>query len=171
MQRKLFYLTWTLFFFTLFLRGQELCKIPKITNIYGQDSVLVDCTYPLNSSCLSLKVDYSTFKETTSYEVSPANYSPYGELNAGTPIYTNADDLFTNKIKIPFNFCYFGSNYNEIVVGSNGVITFDGNQLGKVNYPNVADQNPNVTLPKTSILDLLAICYSRIPMIPKFIIM
>lgn len=112
MQRILFFITWTLFFLTSSLKGQELCNTAQITNIYGEDTVVVNCSYPLNSTCLSLKVDYPIFKETNSYEVAPANYSPYGDFNAGTPLYANADDLFINKVKLPFNFCYFGTNYN-----------------------------------------------------------
>lgn len=151
MQRTLFFLIFTLISFGSSIKGQEICNNPKITNVFGDDTAVIDCNYPLNATCLSLKVDYPTLKATTSYEVSPANFIPYGAFNSGTPLYANADDLFINKVKLPFNFCYFGSNYSEIVVGSNGVVTFDVAQLGKVNYPNVADQNPNITLPKASI--------------------
>ncbi|WP_185145811.1 T9SS type B sorting domain-containing protein [Chryseobacterium sp. SNU WT5] len=143
--------------FTSSLEGQDFCNVPKITDILGNEDVIIDCAYPLNNgACLPLKVAYPSFKETTSYSVDPANFSPYAAFNSGTPLNANADDLFTDKLKLPFNFCYFGTNYNEVIIGSNGVITFDIAQLGKVNYPNVDELNPSISLPKSAIFGVFS---------------
>jgi hypothetical protein len=35
------------------------------------------------------------------------------------------DDRWSNIINLPFNFCFFGTTNNRLVVGSNGAISFD----------------------------------------------
>ncbi|WP_193811883.1 T9SS type B sorting domain-containing protein [Kaistella flava (ex Peng et al. 2021)] len=103
-----------------------------------------------------MKTTFPEFHETTIYAVSKENFTPYGAFNEGTSVGADADDLFINRIKLPFNFCYFGNNYREFVIGSNGVITFDTGQLGKVNYPNVDYLNPSSALPKNMIFGVFS---------------
>ncbi|QBO57165.1 T9SS type B sorting domain-containing protein [Chryseobacterium salivictor] len=156
MHRILIFLTLYFLAFCLPLFGQQFCNAVKITDLNGNEDPFINCSYPLDGSCLQLKVTYPTFFETTSYLVSSENFTPYGDFNAGTPLNADADDLFFSKINIPFNFCYFGKNYSEVIVGSNGVLTFDRTQLGKVNYPNVEEPNPSVTLPENSIFGVFS---------------
>ena len=50
----------------------------------------------------------------------------------------SADDYWSAGFSLPFNFCFYGSNYNSILVGTNGVITFDTvnqNAGGYCNWP------------------------------------
>lgn len=136
--------------------GQQFCDSVKVTDVYGNENPVINCSYPLADNCLTLQVSYPTFYETTSYKVSSEDYTPYGPFNSGTPLHANADDLFFTSIAIPFSFCYFGKNYTEVIVGSNGVLTFDRSQLGKVNYPNVEDANPSITLPVNSIFGVFS---------------
>lgn len=156
MHRTLIFLTLSFLTYCLPLFGQQFCNAVKITDVNGNEDAVIDCSYPLTGSCLQLKATYPTFFETTSYRVSSEDFTPYGDFNAGTPLNADADDLFFSKINIPFNFCYFGKNYSEVIVGSNGVLTFDSTQLGKVNYPNVEELNPSITLPKNSIFGVFS---------------
>ena len=43
----------------------------------------------------------------------------------GTGVSVDTDDVWSPAIDLPFNFCFFGGTYDEIVIGSNGVISFD----------------------------------------------
>ncbi|MBK9477424.1 MAG: gliding motility-associated C-terminal domain-containing protein [Bacteroidetes bacterium] len=43
------------------------------------------------------------------------------------PLYRN-DDASTAKITIPFNFCFYGTSFNELYINNNGNISFDGPQ-------------------------------------------
>jgi gliding motility-associated-like protein len=61
---------------------------------------------------------------TTSYAVSSIPHTPPIAYNAagGTAVSVGLDDVWSPPITIPFNFCYYGANYNVINVGSNGSI-------------------------------------------------
>jgi hypothetical protein len=63
-------------------------------------------------------------------------------FESGTPLNANYDDAFPTKLDLPFQFCFYNQNFNALVVGSNGMVTFDLSQLGNINYPNVQWQNP-----------------------------
>ena len=44
----------------------------------------------------------------------------------------NTDDIWSDAIQLPFDFCFFGETYTEMVIGSNAVVSFDlaNNQPG-----------------------------------------
>jgi hypothetical protein len=48
-------------------------------------------------------------------------------------------------INLPFNFCFYGNNYNRCLIGSNGVITFDTTTYAPGGYNNwsFSDNLPN----------------------------
>lgn len=146
----LFYLSY-LVFAVSGLQAQQTYVLPKITDSQGNENPVIDCNYPLNGNCLSLSTTYPKIFDTSTYQVSSEDYKPIVAFNEGTALNANADDLFLNKIVIPFNFCFFGQSYNEVVVGSNGMLTFNSAQLGNVNYPNIEGENPNASLPLNSI--------------------
>ena len=146
-----------LFYFYLFatitfnVAGQATFFLPKITDAQGNENPVIDCNYPLNGNCLPLSVTYPKLFDTTVYSVESEDFKPYGAFNSGTPLLADADDLFLKKEIIPFNFCFFGKSYNEVIIGSNGIITFNSTQLGNVSYPNIKVQNPDISLPLNSI--------------------
>ncbi|MGV3695561.1 fibronectin type III domain-containing protein [Flavobacterium sp.] len=86
---------------------------------------------PLPLSCTALTC---TNLEATFLEVSqPTNYTvtaitdppPYQFTCLQNPVSVNIDDVWSQMINLPFNFCFYGNNYNRCLIGSNGVITFD----------------------------------------------
>ena len=72
-----------------------------------------------------LSVDYFNVGETSSYSVSSTPYTPPYPFAGGTQLFIGIDDEWSNIINMPFNFCFFGNTYNQIVIGTNGVISFD----------------------------------------------
>ncbi len=60
---------------------------------------------------------------TTSYAGAAIPYNP-DPFTGGTPV-ALSDDNWSGVIPLPFCFCYYGATYNNILVGSNNVITFD----------------------------------------------
>lgn len=151
MPKKVFFLL-TLLLFNIQFYGQQASLVPKIIDSLGNDKATVDCSYPLTGSCLKLQVkDIPTVYETTSYAMSSVPYVPAVPYTSGTKLNADADDTFINKLTIPFGFCYFGNVYNEVVVGSNGMLAFNTAQVGNQNYPNVMSPNPSITLPHNSI--------------------
>lgn len=60
---------------------------------------------------------------TSSYGVTsiPFSFTTF----TGTTIPIATDDIWSANISIPFNFCFFGNTYNSLLVGSNGIVSFD----------------------------------------------
>ncbi|MDI9311361.1 MAG: hypothetical protein QM535_14210, partial [Limnohabitans sp.] len=79
----------------------------------------------------TLNANYIQTKTTTNnYTVTSIPYAPFYSTTGGTllPAFT-VDDNWSASISLPFKFCFFGQNYNSVIVGSNGVVHFqDGSQ-------------------------------------------
>ena len=85
------------------------------------DEVTVDCDNP----CVELVPDFNSVGETTTYIVEGIDYDPPFDINQGSSLFIGIDDACSGLLPIPFDFCFFGDVYENVVVGSNGVITFD----------------------------------------------
>lgn len=57
------------------------------------------------------------------YSVNSIPYS--AEPDTGSSLLVNIDDSWSGVIPIGFNFCFFGTNYSQCLVGSNEVISFN----------------------------------------------
>ena len=145
------YLSVLVLFFSVLYFSQSPFEV-KIKDASGNENFHVTCTNDLDQNgCLQLHTEYPVLKSTTSYALTSEVYNPAIPFNQGTSLNANFDDLFAVKLDLPFSFCFFNQNFNALVVGSNGMVTFDASQLGNINYPNVFWQNPNAGLPKNSI--------------------
>src|ERR1039458_3290614 len=74
------------------------------------------------SGCTTLNATVQGSVATTTYAVSSITYSPFS-YNTGTPILVHIDDTWSSSISLPFCFEYFGTTYNSIVIGANGIIS------------------------------------------------
>lgn len=124
----------------------------NIKDAIGNENFQVSCTNDLNSNgCITLHTEYPVIKQTNTYQTTQKTFLPPIPMNQGTSLNANFDDVFTPIINLPFSFCFFNQNFNALVIGSNGMVTFDVTQAGKINFPNINWQNPNAGLPKNSI--------------------
>lgn len=94
---------------------------PGCPNINAGPDKIVNCT----STCATLNATVLETGASTSYNVSSVPYAPPYPYNSGTQIMANIDDTWSTPIVLPFNFCFFGNVYNQIVVGSNGLVSFN----------------------------------------------
>lgn len=92
-----------------------------LANINIQDPSLV-CNV---GGCTLLTTEYAPIKATTDYTINSIPYNPTFPFIGGILFNANSDDTWTSAITLPFSFCFFGNTYNNLLVGSNGVITFD----------------------------------------------
>lgn len=100
-------------------------------------------------TCVNLEASYLQLSQPTDYTVSSIPYSiPYQYTCLQNPVSVNVDDVWSNTINLPFNFCYYGNNYNKCLIGSNGVITFDTTTYAPGGYNNWSF---NTDLPSTSL--------------------
>ncbi len=88
-----------------------------------------DVTLPCGTNCTNLTATYFNSGNTSTYGVSSIPYTPFS-YTAGTPILVNIDDIWSSVINLPFTFCFFDSAYTQVVVGANGLITFDISEAG-----------------------------------------
>ena len=112
-----------LIFIPFLVSGQA----PGCPNVdLGSDST-ISCD---SASCVTLEAQYLDVGQTTSYTVTQTPYAPPYPFTGGTPIFIGIDDVWSNTISLPFNFCFFGNTYNQVVIGTNGVISFDLSNSG-----------------------------------------
>jgi gliding motility-associated-like protein len=78
------------------------------------------------------------------YVQSTIPYAP-DPYNAGTAV-ALFDDQWSQVINIPFSFCYYGNTYNQCLIGSNGVVSFNlGTAGGYCTWPIPATNAPSNT--------------------------
>ncbi|OIQ17326.1 MAG: hypothetical protein BM557_08940, partial [Flavobacterium sp. MedPE-SWcel] len=75
--------------------------------------------------CTTLSASYFETGGTESYEVSSVPYAPPYSFIGGTQVSVNTDDVWSGAIPLPFDFCFYGNNYTNAYVGSNGVVGFN----------------------------------------------
>lgn len=90
----------------------------------GADPAPFNCTAA--STCVDLEATYLDLGETTNYIVEPIAYNPPFAFNGlANPVSVNTDDVWSPIVNLPFDFCFYGNTYDQCLIGSNGVITFD----------------------------------------------
>jgi len=75
--------------------------------------------------CTILETDFNPVHEATSYTVGSIPYQALFPYTGGTVLDNSNNDTFAPVFTLPFNFCFYGQSYNQVLVGPNGVITFD----------------------------------------------
>jgi gliding motility-associated-like protein len=104
-----------------------------------------------SSSCVQLRATTVSGFATTTYNVEQIPYSPY-PFNQGTSILLNIDDTWSNTLPLGFDFCFFGQAYNQCLIGSNGLISFDLSQAGGYCQWPIGDPIPSPNNPMNSIM-------------------
>ena len=85
---------------------------------------------PGEEVCVDLTATYLKTGSTEAYTVEEIDYAPPYPFIGGTPLNVETDDIWSPVVELPFNFCFYGETYNECIVGSNGVISFDTGGAG-----------------------------------------
>lgn len=86
----------------------------------GADQVLA-----CNVNCTTLNATFFETGATTNYTVTSIPYAPPAPTSAWVNSFVNVDDKWSGVINLPFNFCYYGNVYNQLVIGANGIISFN----------------------------------------------
>lgn len=107
----------------LFITPQVWSQAPGCPNVYAGEDVQLDC----DTDCTDLTATFLETGETTSYSVGSITYDPPFPFTGGTPVSVNLDDTWSQIIPLPFEFCFYGVNYTQFIIGSNGVVSFDTN--------------------------------------------
>jgi gliding motility-associated-like protein len=70
----------------------------------------------------------------------------------GTTVPISTDDVWSANISIPFSFCFFGRSYNSLLIGSNGIVSFDVSTAGALCPYAITPTIPSATYPRASIM-------------------
>jgi gliding motility-associated-like protein len=118
---------------------------PSVNAAAGTGASTTICS----GSCVNLTASVVPVNSTSSYSVSATSYSPF-PFSGGTNATGGVDDVWSPAVNIGFNFCYFGNTFNQLIIGSNGEISFDLSfAAGRENFlinsvlPNLADHPGN----------------------------
>lgn len=117
----------------------------------GGDVAPIDC---VSGTCVNLEATYLNVAEPTSYTVSNIPYAPPYQFNClKNPVSVNNDDVWSPVVTLPFNFCFYGNNYSQCIISSNGVISFDmvNNQPGGASAWPITTNLPNTGMFRNAI--------------------
>ncbi|VXC40067.1 conserved exported hypothetical protein [Flavobacterium sp. 9AF] len=93
-------------------------------SLNGADPAPVVCSAA--STCVDLEATYLNLGDTSTYTVESIPYNPPYQFSClKNPVSVNVDDVWSPTINLPFDFCFYGNTYNQCLIGSNGIITFD----------------------------------------------
>ncbi len=110
------------FVFLLLLMGVVMqAQQPGFPFVDAGPDVILDCDEP----CTELTATFFDTGETTSYEVVSIDYDPPFPFTGGTSVSVGSDDVWSQIIPLPFDFCFYDETYTQFLIGSNGVVTFD----------------------------------------------
>ena len=99
--------------------------------------------------CTELTANLSPLRATTEYSINSISYNPSFPFTGGTVIPPTGDDYWGAEFSLPFSFSFFGNCYNTVLVGTNGVVTFDIVNNGAFGFCpwSFAQSIPNATFP------------------------
>ncbi|MBF01910.1 MAG: hypothetical protein CMP76_01300 [Flavobacterium sp.] len=98
-------------------------------------------------NCVDLSASFFQTGNTSVYKVDPIAFAPPFPFTGGTPLNISTDDIWSGNIPLPFDFCFFGTNYNQCSVGSNGVVTFNSTTANQFCNWSFNQQIPNTGFP------------------------
>ncbi|WP_452228756.1 beta strand repeat-containing protein, partial [Lacinutrix sp. MEBiC02404] len=135
----------------LFLAQLAIAQGPGCSNVdAGPAQINLDCT----TTCTDLTATFLETGETTFYTISTIPYAPPSSFSGLTNPLFLTDDYWSDVIALPFEFCFFGNQYNELLVGANGVLSF---QLAYANmnsgflFTDILPDNSNTALAEANI--------------------
>ncbi|MDO5656548.1 MAG: T9SS type B sorting domain-containing protein [Flavobacteriaceae bacterium] len=139
------------------IQGQSCIEVNART-VQGEETIQLSCDNNEIGNCIDLIVDYTPIKSTETYSYQAIPFNPPIGFDEGTSILNSfdvsgniIDDKFSNIIDIGFEFCFYNEKYSQLVVGSNGIITFNLNNANAVCPAGIPGQNPNPFLISPSI--------------------
>ncbi len=136
-----------IFILLIFFVKLSFGQAPGCPNVDAGPDQTTTCANP----CVDLTATLLQTGQTDTYTVTSIPYAPPFPFSGGTGVSVNTDDVYSGVITLPFDFCFFGQAYNQVVVGSNGVISFDVSQAGAYCPWSFSASVPSSSLPTNAI--------------------
>ncbi|MBL0019229.1 MAG: T9SS type A sorting domain-containing protein [Bacteroidetes bacterium] len=90
-------------------------------------------------------------KGQNSYTITSIPFNP-DPFSSGTSANVAYDDMYGSVVPLPFSFCFYDAPYNFIVIGSNGIVTFDTTVANSYCPWPINTPVPNVDMTNKSIM-------------------
>ncbi len=97
----------------------QTCPAPSINAQAGTGPTANICS----GLCANLTATVVPVNSTTSYSVGAVPYAPFPYAGGTSPVGA-VDDVWSGVLNIGFPFCFYGNNFTQLLVGTNGEITF-----------------------------------------------
>jgi gliding motility-associated-like protein len=98
-------------------------------NLGGTKTISLAC----GTDCTNLTFKVPNFKSTEEYALSNIPFTPALPYVTATGVELTDlydDDEYTPALNLPFKFCMYNSSFNQFIVGSNGILSFDMSLAG-----------------------------------------
>ncbi len=105
----------------------------------------------LYSIILGLLLAVSSVYGQACYEVVQLPFYPFPFVG-GNDTYLTLDDYHSDVILIGFDFCFFGNTYSELVISTNGYVSFNTNIANTSSPWNITSASPTPGVPDNSIM-------------------
>ena len=135
------------------LSGAQIGRTQSFTFNCARDTLLPGC--PANL-CFTLTTKLpNPSRQAPTYLVNPSGQLPSCLLASsnpgipGQPTSLNIDDRYSAAFPIGFPFVFFGTIYNNLVVSSNGYLTFDLTEANQSSHWNIINGGAPQDLPST----------------------
>ncbi|MEI7471654.1 MAG: T9SS type B sorting domain-containing protein [Chitinophagaceae bacterium] len=135
---KKFIITFLYLFFYYFSQSQS-CGLSNLNGaVYN---------IPCGQNCTNIQFQVAHLKSTSTYILANTPYAPFAYSTPSGSEDPNIydDDQYSYVVNLPFSFCFYDSSYNKMVVGSNGLITFDETNGNCANAWPISLTIPNAT--------------------------
>lgn len=120
---------------------------------------------PCNQLCTNVVFQVPHIKSTSDYVLRsiPFNPLPYVSPSGTQDITLYCDDVFGLKFALPFPFRFYDSLFSKVVVGSNGLLTFDTTNSSLYNTYVISNAIPSASYARAAIM----IAYSDLDPRPR----
>jgi len=88
---------------------------------------------------------------TTDYQIDSITFSPVALPTTYSSL-SLSDDIHSGTISIPFDFCFYGSSYNQLLIASNNYITFDLTSASAYSQWPINNAIPSTSNPANAIM-------------------
>ena len=96
-----------------FVGFNAIAQGPGCPNIDAGEDVEIGC----DDDCTQLTATYLQTGQTTHYSVSGITANSPFPTTGGTSVSVDTDDVWSDAINLPFDFCFYGENYSQILIG------------------------------------------------------
>ncbi len=130
-------------------------------NVYGQSAPCPfvnagpNQSFDCSQNCTNLIANFLDIRATNTYSVQSIPHTPpisYTQTGGTAVFPTNTDDIWSSVINLPFTFCFFGQQYSQILIGTNGNLSFNLSSAGGICPWNFSTGPANPNCPSAALV-------------------